>query len=589
MQAKHLKDVFGFLSYKRDDMQKHDLQRFLNELELLVNKRLKRHRFCIQSDRDIQHGKDWNQEINNLIDRASIYFIAMSNEFLASTQCLNEVYLIRESKKKANKQIHVLSIESVRIKDETEAIRDLLSKQFFRLPRPEERSMRSGEMPTPAFFRYREDMHKLCNDIVGFIEVESPRLPTLSRRLLLGASLVGGGAMSAVWLDQFRHRSASVEPVLPKVRKVEWLMADGFSSNRRTGTSQFGAQYIATLVEKMSAGQFLIRLVDSQRLDDLQPSDEQIQKPDLLQLVDGGAIQCAYTASYYYRKKYPSLIFGTTVPFGLNAQQQLAWLNHSYADEARYQVPEAQMFPLTVMQSHLRDLGLNVIPFTAGGTGGQMGGWFKEPIPENATSFIDYANQLPHKKFRFRIAGLGGDIIKQRSENIIIEADLVGREITEALEAGKLDAAEWIGPLEDTSISLNSISGFKYYYWPGWWDPGTTYDLLVNLKAWDELSQENKFILKAACDQACQQILSFYDRENASALQAMKGITLQPFPAKLLDEMRKETTDVLDRVFGHMSKTATSAQIKLYQEWNAFRQNIKQWYAYVDSDSCPKS
>lgn len=272
------------------------------------------------------------------------------------------------------------------------------------------------------------------------------------------------------------------------------------------------------------------------------------------------------------------------MPFGLNTQQQLSWLNHHYKSEInRYQIPEDQLL-LTAMQSHYQDLDLRVIPFVAGGTGGQMGGWFKEKIPEDAESFVDYANSLPSKKFRFRIAGLGGEIIKQGSDQIEIY-DYLGKQITDELESGHLDAAEWIGPFEDTAIALNLVPGIKYYYYPGWWDPGTTYELVVNLKAWEDLPPQFKHILKAACREACQAILAFYAEENSKVLQDLsKKISLQRFPAKLLETMRRETNNVLNRRFGLESKIASRAQRELFVEWQAYQQRMKDWYRLVDSE-----
>lgn len=85
--------------------------------------------------------------------------------------------------------------------------------------------------------------------------------------------------------------------------------------------------------------------------------------------------------------KNPALAFGTTVPFGLNAQQQNAWYYYGGG--------------LNVMNKLYADFG--VISFPAGNTGVQMGGWFKNQIQST--------NDL--KGLKMRIPGLGGEVMSQ--------------------------------------------------------------------------------------------------------------------------------------------------------------------------------
>ena len=80
--------------------------------------------------------------------------------------------------------------------------------------------------------------------------------------------------------------------------------------------------------------------------------------------MQAGSVECGHTASYYYIGKNPAFAFGTSVPFGLNAQQQNAWLYQAGGVKALNQL--------------FADFG--VISFPAGNTGAQMGGWFKQKL-----------------------------------------------------------------------------------------------------------------------------------------------------------------------------------------------------------------
>ncbi len=58
----------------------------------------------------------------------------------------------------------------------------------------------------------------------------------------------------------------------------------------------------------------------------------------------------------------------------------------------------------------------------------------------------------------------------------------------------------------------------KYYYHPGWWEPGLTLDVLVNLDAWNKLPKEYQEILQTAAYETNLNMLAQYDALNREAL-----------------------------------------------------------------------
>ena len=351
---------------------------------------------------------------------------------------------------------------------------------------------------------------------------------------------------------------------------------------------RFGPQYIKKLVEEMSDGQFKIN-IDGEDLIMKRQKAPKIKPYDVLSAVNNRLVECGHTASYYYSKEdeedqHPSLIFGTTVPFGLNAQQQIAWLNYRSERQSSQEKDARNSELLTFMQQHYRDLGLNIIQFPAGGTGGQMGGWFKNKIPEDIQNYEELNSPNGRKQFIMRIAGLGGRIaglngVITNSENKKIRSEnLIGREITNALNDNLIDAAEWIGPFGDQNIGLNK-AGAKYYYYPGWWEPGTTYEMQVNLDAWEELPGDLQKIFKAACYQAHLKMIAEYDNQNRRVLWGWcgdgSGIELHPFDQTLLENTKNKRNTILDKIMKE------GIYYRVYQEYLQFEQNIQSWHSLI--------
>ena len=322
--------------------------------------------------------------------------------------------------------------------------------------------------------------------------------------------------------------NAQQADALPKVR---WRMATSWP--KALGIFG-GAETFSKRVQEMSNGRFIITpFVAGELVPGLQ----------VLDAVQAGTVECGHTASYYYIGKNAALAFATSVPFGLTAQQQNAWLYHGGGLEA--------------MQKLYADF--NVINFPAGNSGAQMGGWFKREIKSVAD-----LNGL-----KMRIPGLGGQVMSRLGVNVQV---LPGGEIYLALDRGAIDAAEWVGPYDDEKLGLNKAA--KFYYYPGWWEPGPTWEVLVNRAAWDKLPKEYQEILKSAATDANMDNLAQYNALNGAALERLVkgGTRLTPYTKEIMQAAQKATTDLLSE---NAAKDATFKQI--YQQWSAFRTQVYRW------------
>ena len=276
---------------------------------------------------------------------------------------------------------------------------------------------------------------------------------------------------------------------------------------------------------------------------------------EILRKVSNGQIQCGFSGVYYSTPRYRALFFGCAIPFGLNPEEQTAWLNYKKNPNDKY----------TFIQSIYKDkLGLNIIPFPAAATGGQMGGWFKEEI----TSI----EQLKDKVIR--IPGLGADVCRT-AFGMKTHTDIGPISVEEAikrLNEGDFFAVEWTSPHDDFELGLHKAANF--YYYPGWWEPSTTFDVQVNKDAWDDLPSSYKEIFKVACHETYMSILTEYNLKNSLALKKIEetGVILKRFDTNILRKARSTTKTLLDFYANQDEKFKD-----IYEEWFNFKSRIRAW------------
>jgi TRAP-type mannitol/chloroaromatic compound transport system substrate-binding protein len=149
----------------------------------------------------------------------------------------------------------------------------------------------------------------------------------------------------------------------------------------------------------------------------------------------------------------------------------------------------------------------NIIPFPAGNTGVQMGGWFNKKI--------EAVDDL--KGLKMRMPGLGGKVLAKAGGTPIL---LAGGEIYTALELGRIDATEWAGPFHDKRFGLHRVA--KSYYYPGWHEPSSAQELIINSKAWAELPEDLQKIVEVAAHSLNQDIYTQFEALNFKVLEELK-------------------------------------------------------------------
>ena len=297
-----------------------------------------------------------------------------------------------------------------------------------------------------------------------------------------------------------------------------------------------GATTFADTVKSLTGGRFTINA---------RPAGELAPGTEVLNVVQEGAFPIGHTASYYYVGKSPVTAFGTALPFGFTAQQQNAWL-YEGGGLAKMQEIYAKLF--------------NVIQFPAGNTGVQMGGWFRKEI--NTVADL--------QGLKMRIPGLGGQVMAKLGVTV---QTLPGGEIFQALQTGAIDAAEWVGPYDDEKLGLQKAA--QFYYYPGWWEPGPTLEVEVNLDEWNKLPVFYQDVIKTSAYVANMTMLARYDARNNDALGRLVegGAQLRGYSQEIMDAAEKASFELYDELAG---KDADFAAV--YEEWKAFRTRIYAWH-----------
>src|SRR3989442_12662875 len=306
-----------------------------------------------------------------------------------------------------------------------------------------------------------------------------------------GGVLVAAGATAAV-----------DAPNVIAQAKYQWRMATSWTP--ALDILQGMAQRFAKQVDEMSGGRLKIQVY---------AAGELIPAFGVFDACSQGTLETYNSASYYWAGKEPAVQWFTTVPFGMDAQAQMAWYYESDG--------------LKLWEETYAPFGL--VPRPSGATGIQMGGWFRKKI----NSVADL------KGLKFRIPGLGGKVVAKAGGTVVLTP---GGEIYTALERGVIDGSEWVGPHDDMKLGLHRTA--RYYYYPGWHEPGTTGEFVFNKKAYDALPVDIQRILDHAATAMHTLEFGEYDAKNIIALQRLRTefkskVEILPFPAEVMRELKK--------------------------------------------------
>ncbi len=358
------------------------------------------------------------------------------------------------------------------------------------------------------------------------------RLVTLSLLILLGSC---GGTQEPV---------AAVSAAAPQ-KVYEWRMVTTWPKN--LPGMGIAPETMAKKIKLMSNGRLNIKVYGA---------GEIVPPLEVFEAVSRGTVQMGHGASYYWKGKIPIAQFFTAMPFGLTAQEINGWLFHGGGMQLWRELYAKY----------------NLVPFAGGNTGVQMAGWFNKEI--NSLEDI--------KGMKMRIPGLGGEVFNRAGGTSV---NLPGGEIFTSMQTGVIDATEWAGPYNDLAFGLHQVA--KYYYYPGWQEPGPNLELIVNKEAWDELPDDLKAIVENASLAVNADLLAEYTARNNAALRELidvHGVELRQLPADVLSEIRKISYTMTEEVVDPNDELAK----RIYDSYKTYRDGVLSYHeiserAYINA------
>ena len=290
-----------------------------------------------------------------------------------------------------------------------------------------------------------------------------------------------------------------------------------------------------------------LRIMSNGRLDiKVYGAGELVGALEVFDAVSQGTAQMGHGAAYYWRGKNPAASMFATVPFGMNAQEMNGWLRYGGG------------------LALWRELygKFNLVPFAAGNSGVQMAGWFNKEI----NSIEDLEG------LKMRIPGIGGEVLSRAGGVPVV---LPGGEIFTALQTGVIDATEWVGPYNDLAFSLHTAA--KYYYYPGWHEPGPTLEAFVNKDAWEALPRDLQTMIEVATQAINEDMLSEFTARNNAALDTLineHGVQLRRLPDDVIAALRASSEEVVAEI-----AEADPLSKRVYDSYMAYLEDVRRYHS----------
>ena len=313
---------------------------------------------------------------------------------------------------------------------------------------------------------------------------------------------------------------------------TRWKMGSAYSSNLpQLGTM---AKKLERDIWRVSDGTLEIKFYEPGAL---------VPPLEMFDAVRAGVLDAAFSSPGFWGNKAPALQLFAAVPFGPTAREYLAWIYFGGGKE---------LFDEIYHENGIHSVFCGLIAPEASG-------WFRKRIRT--------VEDL--KGLKMRIFGLGAKVMQKLG---VTTTQLTSGDIFVAFESGTIDAAEFSMPAIDLKLGFYRLA--KNYYFPGWHQPSTLFELMINLEKWKALSPSAKAQIEAVCGDNIRFGLAEGEASQYAALKELqtKGVVIRRWPGEILEALNAAWIEV--------AKEEVKANKDFKRVWkslSAFREDYEIW------------
>jgi TRAP-type mannitol/chloroaromatic compound transport system substrate-binding protein len=339
-------------------------------------------------------------------------------------------------------------------------------------------------------------------------------------------------AAIAVGLTACSEAPKSQNPEVSREATVQWKLSSAYNSTLpQLGTL---ATRLSRQLETVSGGDIAITFYEPNAL---------VPALEAFEAISVGALEAAWSTPGYWAGKVPALQLYSAVPFGMKSDQYLAWFYFGGGKELFDEIYHRY----------------NIHSVMCGMIAPEASGWFKNEIKS-----VDDLNGL-----KIRFFGLGGKVVEKMGASTQL---LAGGDIFPALELGAIDATEFAMPAIDINLGFYQVA--KHYYFPGWHQQSTFFDLMINLDEWNRLNDTQKAQIEATCGDSIRYSIAEGDSIQADAITLLKekGVQIHKWSPEILDALLAAWEEVA------IEQSANNADFKrVHDSFVAFREKNAEW------------
>jgi TRAP-type mannitol/chloroaromatic compound transport system substrate-binding protein len=271
---------------------------------------------------------------------------------------------------------------------------------------------------------------------------------------------------------------------------------------------------------------------------------------EVFDAVGTGAIEAGWSTPGYWAGRVPALQLLAAVPFGPQAPEYVSWLKFGGGAELLNELYEPH----------------NIHSVMCGMIAPEASGWFREEI----NSVADLQG------LTMRFFGLGAKVMEKMGVSTQL---LAAGDIFPALELGTIDATEFSMPAIDLNLGFYQIA--SYYYFPGWHQQSTMFDLMINLDVWEGLDEETQFAIETVCDANILYGIAEGEALQFGALAELEthGVNIRQWSDDDLAALRAAWEEVAAELVAGDADFA-----RVYESYTDFRANYAVWreIGYLD-------